>query len=301
MTSDLFAASGIAAAAVLGALAVHAGEAGAANPRIPPGTYGQHLLDVALHDNSQVLVVAMHAKPPGFADNVIVASNIGRIGKRADADDQAVMTTGQSRLKVDSTGDRLEIEEVLRDVSGATIGALGVVFPYKAGDDQHARRFQAEAIGAGLARRIAHAGNLLDLWPYDAKFSDNTYAQRLVDETLAAHPEVIILAIHATPPGSRVNVILGSNIGRIGKKADADDLRVIDKGETNREVGESGDRFEAEVPLLDAAGRRIGALGVVFKFGPDSSKDALTARAIAIRDALARQIPSAARLARPAR
>ena len=52
-----------------------------------------------------------------------------------------------------------------------------------------------------------------------------------MDKTLAAHPELIILAIHATPPGSKTNVILGSNIGRIGKAADDDDLRVINQGE----------------------------------------------------------------------
>lgn len=56
----------------------------------------------------------------------------------------------------------------------------------------------------------------------DPKEMDPTYtkpapfAQKLVDEALAKHPEVILIAIHATPPGHK-NVIVASNFGRIGK------------------------------------------------------------------------------------
>ena len=123
--------------------------------------------------------------------------------------------------------------------------------------------------------------------------SRDTYAQRLVDETMRAHPELLVFAIHATPPGEKVNIIAGSNIGRIGKAADEDDARVIDKGQTNLEVAEGGERFEVELPLNDAHGKRIGALGTVFAYHAGSDKAALQARAIAIRDELARKIPPA--------
>src|SRR6202030_3048502 len=73
------------------------------------------------------------------------------------------------------------------------------------------------------------------------------YAQKLVDETLAKHPEVVILAFHVTPPESQENVIIASNIGRIGKKADEDDLRVIRTGKPNLEVNAAGDHFEVEL------------------------------------------------------
>ena len=46
-----------------------------------------------------------------------------------------------------------------------------------------------------------------------------TYGQHLVDVTLAYHPELSILAMHATPPGGKTNVIVASNIGRNGKPA----------------------------------------------------------------------------------
>jgi hypothetical protein len=285
-------------AAALAASAAHADEA-KSPPSLANG-YGQHLLNQALKDNPGVIIMMMHVTPPGSPDNVVIASNIGRYGKKADPDDMEVITTGKSRLEVNPKGDHFEVEEVLKDTSGDTIGSLGVVWAYKPGDDQQAHRRQAEAIRDKLAKRILLAGNLVDRWPYDPHFSDRTYAQVLVDKTMAAHPEIKVLAIHATPPGSKTNVILGSNIGRIGKKADEDDLRVIEKGETNKEIAENGKRFEAELPLNDARGKRIGALGVVLAYKAGDDKEALVARAVKIRDEMAAHIASPAALVRKA-
>lgn len=44
-------------------------------------------------------------------------------------------------------------------------------------------------------------------------------------------------------PRENDKVIIASNIGRIGKKADEDDLRVINSGESNVEVNEAGNHF----------------------------------------------------------
>jgi hypothetical protein len=131
-----------------------------------------------------------------------------------------------------------------------------------------------------------------------AQADHKMYAQKLVDATLARHKDVLVMAMHVTPPGKTENVIIASNIGRIGKKADEDDLRVIDKGAINREVNETGRRFEAEIPLNDAGGKRIGALGVVFHYSAGEDKETLVRRAEAIRDEMAREIPSPAALAR---
>src|SRR5690348_4420916 len=70
------------------------------------------------------------------------------------------------------------------------------------------------------------------------------FAQKLVNETLAKHKDVIIMAMHVTPPGKNENVIIASNIGRYGKKADEDDLRVINTGQSNLEVNTAGNHFE---------------------------------------------------------
>ena len=46
--------------------------------------------------------------------------------------------------------------------------------------------------------------------------------------------------LFVTPPGKTENVIIASNIGRIGKKADEDDMRVIETGKPNLEVNKKG-------------------------------------------------------------
>ena len=232
----------------------------------PKKTYAQHLIDQAIKRHPDVLVLAMHVTPPNSPDNVIIASNIGRIGKKADEDDLAVIKTGVPKLEVNKTGDRFEVELPLQDASARRIGALGVVFPYKAGDNKSGFQKKAEAIRNELGRRISHIDNLVEPAQLDTKTPTGTYAQKLVDETMAKYPELVILVMHVTPPNSSDtnNVILGSSIGRIGKKADEDDLRVIRTGKTNLEVNSTGERFEVELVLQDKPGKTLGALGVVF-------------------------------------
>ena len=90
------------------------------------------------------------------------------------------------------------------------------------------------------------------------------YAQALVDRALTRHPEVATLAMHVTPPNSPDNVIIASNFGRIGKRADDDDLAVIKTGQPKSEVGKNGDRFSVE--LLPAFGSQPvkASLAVIF-------------------------------------
>jgi hypothetical protein len=125
------------------------------------------------------------------------------------------------------------------------------------------------------------------------------YAQKLLDETLAKHKEVVIMAMHVTPPGKTENVIIASNIGRIGKKADEDDLRVIETGKPNLEVNKKGDHFEVELVLQDQSGKTIGAIGIVFNY--EKGKEAeFQKNAEQIRDEMKQKTPTLARLFEPA-
>jgi iron complex outermembrane receptor protein len=99
--------------------------------------FAQKLVDEALAQHSEVILIAIHAQPPGHK-NLIVASNFGRIGKIGDEDDLRCIRTGKSNLELNSTGKHFEDELILLDGSGKTIGALGVVFNYKPGDDKAA-------------------------------------------------------------------------------------------------------------------------------------------------------------------
>ncbi len=271
------------------------------NAQTPGKTYAQQLIDQAIAKHHGVLVLMMHVTPPEGTDNVVIASNIGRIGKKADDDDLGVIKSGVPKLEVNKTGDRFEVELPLRDASARTIGALGVVFAYKNGDDKAMLQKQAEQIVGELARSISQVANLLEPAQFDLSVPTNTYAQQLLDEALDKHPEVIILAMHVTPPKNSDNVIIASNIGRIGKKADEDDLGVIKTGEPKLEVNTTGDRFEDELVLQDRSGKTIGALGVVFAYRDGDDKSKLQKKAEQIRDELRTKIPALEKLFEPAR
>jgi hypothetical protein len=132
-----------------------------------------------------------------------------------------------------------------------------------------------------------------------AQESKKIYAQKLLDETLAKHKDVLIMAMHVTPPGKTENVIIASNIGRIGKKADEDDLRVIETGKPNLEVNKKGDHFEVELVMQDQSGKTIGAVGIVFAY--EKGKEAeFQKNAEQIRDEMKQKTPTLAKLFEPA-
>jgi len=269
---------------------VFAAEPASPSPSAAP--YAQHLVDQMLAAHPEVVVLALHVTPPHGTDNVIVASNIGRIGKKADADDLHVISTGETKLEVNTAGDRYEVEETLQDVSGLTIGAIGVVFRYTKGQDTSRYQQVAAEIQAFFRKHVLSEANLVDAYPYSTDYSPDNGAQRLVDATMARHPELLVLGMHVTLPG-RGNIFLGSNIGRVGKKADEDDLRVVNTEKSNFEISANKKRYEVELVLEDAAGKNIGALGTVFRYAPGDDKTVLNALAITIRDEMAHRIPSA--------
>jgi len=125
------------------------------------------------------------------------------------------------------------------------------------------------------------------------------FAQKLLDETLAKHKDVVIMAMHVTPPGKTENEIIASNIGRIGKKADEDDLRVIETGKPNLEVNKKGDHYEVECVMQDQSGKTIGAVGIVFMYQKGKEAE-YKKNAEQIRDEMKEQTPTLAKLFDPA-
>jgi hypothetical protein len=265
--------------------------------QLPVKSYGQELVDQVIARHPGLLVVVFHASPPGIPAYPIVASNIGRIGKLADEDDLRVITTEKTNLEIAHGGTRFEVELVLRDVAGTDIGALGLVFPYKTGDDKDALEKSAVAVRDWLARRILSAASLVEHHPYEPLATTKTHAQKLVDEMLSTHSEIIVLAMHVTPPKAKDNIILASNFGRIGKKADNDDIKVISSGQPIVGVYDEGKRYGVELPLRDAAGHTIGALSVGFRRQSSDDEKAFLSKAEEVRDELQKRIPSLEKLA----
>jgi len=249
-----------------------------------------------------VLGAAISATAPKAAAAVVVAATEpATVGAPADPADLAASRNGATTAVPNAAGDRLEVRLPLRDVSGDTVGALRLSYTYRAGADRTALERNAEGIRDRLHRRISHAGNLFDPYPYEPGAPGNTYAQQLVDEFIERYPDIEVLAIHVTPPDSDYNIIAGSNIGRLGKKADNDDMRCVFTGKPNLEVNSTGKRFESELQLHDGAGNVIGAVGIVVAYKNGDDKRALHARAEKVAAELEKRIPDSASLFGPAK
>lgn len=255
-------------------------------PVIGGHTYVQRQLVVAQQRYPAIAAITVEAKREK-GDGTIVLGSTKDIAR--------VMTPVASPAADGTTrsGVQTTVREAFNSSSGHRLGTIEIVF--RGGTDK-ANAATAAAIQAAMARATLSAKNAADPWPFDPAFGPDTYAQTLTNKTVARHPDLLVMMVHATPPGGKRNIIIGSNIGRFGKAADEDDLRVIEKGSTNLELGSDGDRFETELPLNDVRGQRIGALGLVFPFKVGDDKEALHRRGIAIRDEVAAEISSNAAL-----
>lgn len=270
--------------------------AAAAPAQIPTKSYAQQLVDETAVKNPSLLVIVMEAAPPKTSgDDVVVASNIGRIGAKA-RDDRGVIESGRIEAELTGGGTRFAVKLPLRDASGDVIGALMLAFRYKGGDDQAALRKTAEKIGDRLSRRILNQANLFDPYPFDPLATTKTHAQKLVDEAMARHSDLLSLAMHVTLPASQDNIILGSSFGRLGKKADEDDMQVIRTGKELEDVYDAGKRYGLELPLQDARGETIGALTVAYAYKAGEYTPTLRHRAEQLRNELREEIDSAQQL-----
>jgi len=165
-----------------------------------------------------------------------------------------------------------EGQEVVRD--------HGIYLPLRASQVQGGRVMLAAAPPAGAAPGAM-----------------SKIAQSLLEKTLVEHPEAAHLVMHVTPPGrpDTDNEIIASNIGKIGKKADDDDLRILRTGHPETVVSKTGDRFNVSLPLFDSGRNTIGVVAIGLRYKPGDDKAALVRTAERIRDELRAQIPSAAR------
>ena len=151
-----------------------------------------------------------------------------------------------------------------------------------------------------------------------AQTSPPIHAQKLVDESMAKYPEVVILSMHVSPPGKTENVIIASSSrpesrtrssqlhrktqpAWIGRKSNADDERVINSGKGNLEINKATSHIEVTLPLQDHAGKTIGAVGAVFAYKEGDDKGRFKRIAEQIRDEWRPQISNRDSLFEPAK
>ncbi|MFP3566489.1 TonB-dependent siderophore receptor [Paraburkholderia sp. SIMBA_030] len=269
-------------------------------------TYAQQLVDRTVARHPELVELDIHMRPPGGAASVIVAAkSAGRIGIKSDPDDLDVVKTGTPFVEVNKRGDQnVEVHLPLLDVTRKVIGELEVTFPYPPGSglDKDALIRSGALIRDELSRQIRYGVELFDPVLANTGIPTNPYAQTLVDDVIRTRRDVMVLVMHVERPGGNGDYpIIASNIGRIGKPADAGDRRVIETGKPQIEIGSDGDRLEVELPLQDAGGRTIGALAVVMPYRTGDDESAFVKKAEKIRDDLRARIRDVAALYTPQR
>jgi len=134
------------------------------------------------------------------------------------------------------------------------------------------------------------------------KAADNhIVAQQFVNELMAKYPELVVVGLHLTVPGAKTETMIATNLDRVGKQDDDDDIAVAQEHKTVLAPNmKEPHKFEVQVPLKDSAGNFIGgAAGFVFKYNAGDDEVQLHIKALAIRDELAAKTPNAAALFKP--
>ena len=152
---------------------------GASTAQTAPKINAQKLVDEAMAKDPEVVILSMHVTPPQKTENVIIASSVrpqslprssqlhrhtqpAWIGRRSNADDERAIRSRRSNLEVNRASNRIEVTLPLQDHSGNTIGAVGVVFNYKEGDDKGRYKRVAEQIRDEWRAQISSKDSLFE-------------------------------------------------------------------------------------------------------------------------------------------
>ncbi len=127
------------------------------------------------------------------------------------------------------------------------------------------------------------------------------YGQKLVDEDMKKHPELLSITLHGVPPGHTevYTMFAGSFPERIGNPDDPDDIDVIKKGITIldprwKRVKDTDKKFVVLMPMQDAKGENIGLVVYAFKNPPKmfGMEEHYLKESMKLRGDLAKKIPS---------
>ena len=127
------------------------------------------------------------------------------------------------------------------------------------------------------------------------------YGQKLSDETMAKHPDLLSVTLHGVPPGLKevYTMFAGSFPERIGNPDDPDDIDVIKKGITIldprwKRTKDADKKFVVLMPMQDAKGENIGLVVYAFKNPPKMTgmEEHYLAASMKLRNELAKKTPS---------
>lgn len=219
----------------------------------PAKTYGQELVDRTLAAHRELASAAIETAPM----------------------DPAAATVDRSQA--------VETRLALLDATGGPVGTLVLAFRNAGRVSDASLIARAMAIRDALARRILNAANLKDPFPYSPAVATQTRAQAIVDQVQNAHPDVRVLALRVVDRATGELRLAGSTFGRHGKKADADDLKVMRAGGPATDVFSGGRRFGVDLPLRGADGQPIGTMNVGYALHAGDDRTQLLGRALSLR------------------
>src|SRR6516225_4964602 len=128
------------------------------------------------------------------------------------------------------------------------------------------------------------------------------YAQKIVNETLAAHPEIMGLEISAASVKKDECTTIASDeeLG-IGEKCDQDEYSVMksNKPFADKTTEHGKEFFDVNVPIHDANGKILAIVGVDFKPDPKQTAAQASERALQIAKEIEAKVPSREKLFEP--
>ncbi len=271
----------------------------AAHATVVRTIYAQMLIDQVVSTHPDLLVSEMHAIPPGAVDSEIVAANDNRLGGKSDAEVLDVIRSGKALCAPSAGGQRYEVLLPLWSAADQAVGVLRLVYPAEAGRSKASYLENARAVRDWLSLVIPNRQQLF--WPFiQGSAAGDTLGQRLVMQALARHPDILVVALHVTPPGGTENKVVAINEPTLlGHPSDQVDSGIARSGETILQTIPSSHRMEAHMPLRDSHGRLIGTICTVYLWRTESQTADFYVRSLAMRDELESQIPSYAALFKP--
>jgi len=129
------------------------------------------------------------------------------------------------------------------------------------------------------------------------------YAQKLLEDALAVHPEVSGLELASTPADKKECVTIASTDPKeIGEKCDKDESTAMQTNQpfVEKEREKGLEVYDVTMPLHDSAGKVIGTVGMDFRAGTGQNRAKVIASARQIAKELEARIPSKEKLFEPA-
>ena len=165
----------------------------------------------------------------------------------------------------------------------------------------------AESVAGEPIPRAASTPDTPKNW---ASPPDRIFAQQLVDEMISAHPEIMSITMHGTPPDAKpgtYTMFAGTFDDRIGNESSPGDVITIVKGVTQVESKWGSVNWKKKVsivlPLKDSAGNYLpAAMVVAFTTSEDDPRmdTDFMAPGVELRDSLNARIASFEALFEPA-